>query len=127
MIIQITTDKNVSGHESFTEPLRDLLLGRECLRPSALVVGDPVLAHVEAAPHRVLAQLDVVLLGPGQVLQHVAVLVWLDDAEVDLQPVVRDGPRAGVTLWQSNALSPASIAAGRPTKKAIPCILRSKT
>ena len=25
MIIQITTDNNVSGNESFTEPIRDLL------------------------------------------------------------------------------------------------------
>ena len=47
--------------ELHPEPLVDLLLGREGLGPAALVVGDPVLAHVQAAPHRLGAQRLVVL------------------------------------------------------------------
>ena len=66
------------------------------MRLAGLVVLDAVLAHVHAAAHRVLAQRHVVLLGAGQVLEHVAELVGRDHAEVDLQAVVGDAARAGL-------------------------------
>ena len=54
------------------EPLVDLLLGREGVGLAALVVGDAVLAHVQAAPDRLGAQRLVVLARPGEVLEQVA-------------------------------------------------------
>ena len=69
------------------EPERrvDLLLGRAAQRLAGRVVEDPVLGDVQPAPHRRLAQRHVVRLGAGEVLEHVAELVGLDDLEVDLQ------------------------------------------
>ena len=78
-------------------------------RVDALLVGvpgdlagrldlDAVLRDREAAPLRVLAQLDVVLLRPGEVLEQVAVGLRLDDAEVELQPLARDHRRLRVAL-----------------------------
>ena len=74
----------------------DLLLGRAAQRLAGGVVEDPVLGDVQAAPHRRLAQRDVVRLGAREVLQHVAELVGLDDLEVDLHAGVREHARAGV-------------------------------
>ena len=54
------------------EPLVDLLLGAEGLGLAALVVGDAVLAHVEAASHGLRAQRLVVLARAGEVLEQVA-------------------------------------------------------
>ena len=54
------------------EALVDLLLGRAELDLAALGLGDPVLGDREAAGDRVLAQLHVVGLGAGEVLQQVA-------------------------------------------------------
>ena len=76
------------------EPLVDLLLGRAAQRLAGLVVEDPVLGDVQPAPHRRLAQLHVVRLGAGEVLQDVAELVGRDDAQVDLHARVRDHARA---------------------------------
>ena len=70
------------------EPRVDLLLGRAAHRLARLVVEDPVLGDVQPAADRRLAQLHVVRLGAGEVLQHVAELVGLDDLEVDLHPRV---------------------------------------
>src|SRR5689334_20883005 len=54
------------------EPLVDALLGGAALDIAALDLGDAVLGDGEASPDRVLAQLDVVVLGPGEVLEQVA-------------------------------------------------------
>ena len=78
------------------EPLVDLLLGRAAGRLAGVVVEDPVLAHVQPAPDGGLAQLHVVGLGAGEVLEHVAELVRLDHLQVDLHARVRHHPRAGV-------------------------------
>ena len=78
------------------EPLVDLLLGRAAQRLARRVVEDPVLGDVQAAAHGRLAQRDVVRLGAGEVLQHVAELVGLDDLEVDPHAGVGGHARAGV-------------------------------
>ena len=78
------------------EPLVDLLLGREGLGAAALVVGDPVLAHVQAAPHRLGAQRLVVLPGAREVLEQVAEGLLRHDPEVHRQPGVGDRLRAGL-------------------------------
>ena len=82
------------------EALVDLLLGRAAQRLAGLVVEDPVLRDVQPAPHGGLAQRDVVRLGAGEVLEHVAELVGLDDPEVDLHARVREHARAGVARRQ---------------------------
>ena len=67
------------------EPLVDLLLGRAERRLAGRVVEDPVLGDVQAAADRRLAQLHVVLARAGEVLEQVAELGGLDDAQVDGQ------------------------------------------
>src|SRR5918911_1694561 len=64
------------------EAVVDLLLGGAAERLTGRVVEDPVLGDVQPAPHGALAQADVVRLGAGEVLQHVAELVRGDDLEV---------------------------------------------
>ena len=72
-----------------------------------VVVEHAVLGDVQAAPHREVAQRNVVILGSGEVLEHVAELVGLDDPEVDVHARVRPDPdrvgpgvRRGLDLWQ---------------------------
>ena len=74
----------------------DLLLGRAAQRLAGRVVEDAVLRHVQPALHRGLAQRHVVLLRAGEVLEHVAELVGLDDLEVDRHARVGRHARAGV-------------------------------
>ena len=76
------------------EPLVDLLLGRAARRLAGLVVEHAVLGDVQPAPDHRLAQLHVVGLGAGEVLQDVAELVGRDDLQVDLHARVRDHARA---------------------------------
>ncbi len=78
------------------QPLVDLLLGRALQRRAVLVAQDPVLAHVQPAPDRGLAQLHVVGLRAREVLQDVAELLRRDDPQVHLHARVRDHPRAGL-------------------------------
>ena len=75
------------------EPLVDALLGRAARRLAGLVVEHPVLGDVQPAPDRPLAQLHVVGLGAGEVLEHVAELIGRDDLHVDLHARVRVDPR----------------------------------
>ena len=65
-------------------------------RLAGRVVEDPVLGDVQPAAHRRLAQRHVVGLGAGEVLQQVAELVGLDDAQVDAQAGVRAAARGVV-------------------------------
>ena len=74
----------------------DLLLGRAAQRLAGRVVEDPVLGDVQPAPDGRLAQRHVVRLGAGEVLQHVAELVRLDDLQVDLHAGVRGRARTDV-------------------------------
>ena len=76
------------------EALVDLLLGRAELDLAALDLGDPVLGDGEAARHRLLAQLHVVRLGAGEVLEQVAEGLRGDDPQVDRDPVVGLRPHA---------------------------------
>ena len=78
------------------EPLVDALLGRAARRLARRVVEDPVLRDVQPALHGRLAQRHVVVLGAGEVLQHVAELVGGDALEVDRQAGVEHHPRARV-------------------------------
>ena len=71
------------------EALVDLLLGRAAQRLAGRVVEDPVLGDVQPAAHGRLAQRHVVGLRAGEVLQQVAELVGLDDAQVDVEARVR--------------------------------------
>jgi hypothetical protein len=73
----------------------DLLLRLAVVRLAGGVVENAVLADVEAALHGRLAQRDVVLLAPGEVLQQVPELLGRDDLEVDRQTVVRAALRPG--------------------------------
>ena len=82
--------------ELHAEPLVDLLLGRVGDGLAALVVGDPVLAHVQAAPHRLGAQRLVVPAGAGEVLEQVAEGLLRHDPQVDGQAGV--GDRLGARL-----------------------------
>ena len=63
--------RSSGGMNSHAEPLVDLLLGRERLGLARLVVRDAVLAHVEAALHRLGAERLVVPAGAGEVLEQV--------------------------------------------------------
>ena len=65
------------------EALVDVLLGRAELDLAALGLGDPVLGDREAAGHRLFAQLHVVGLGAGEVLEQVAEGLRGDDPQVD--------------------------------------------
>ena len=76
------------------EALVDPLLGRAELDLAALGLGDPVLGDREAAGDRVLAQLDVVGLGAGEVLEQVAEGLRGDDPQVDRDAVVGLGADA---------------------------------
>ena len=76
----------------------DLLLGRAARGLARRVVEDPVLGDVQALAHRGLAQGDVVRLGAGEVLEHVAELVGLDDLDVHLHARVGHHARAGLAL-----------------------------
>ena len=78
------------------EPLVDLLLGRAGDRLPALVVGDAVLAHVQAALDRRRAQRLVVAPRAREVLEQVAERLLRHDAQVDREPDVRQ--RAGARL-----------------------------
>src|SRR5205085_8006194 len=57
---------------------------------------DAVLGDRQAAPDRVLAQRDVVVLRAREVLQQVAERLRRDDAQVEAEPVVRDDGRLRV-------------------------------
>ncbi len=76
------------------EPLVDLRLGRAGLDVAALGLGDPVLGDREAAGDRLFAQLHVVGLGAGEVLEQVAEGGGRDDPQVDRDPVVGLGADA---------------------------------
>ena len=65
------------------EALVDLLLGLAGLDLAALGLGDPVLGDREAAGDRLFAQLHVVGLGAGEVLEQVAEGGGRDDPQVD--------------------------------------------
>ena len=81
------------------EPLVDLLLGLAKGDLVALGVGDAVLGDREAALHRVLAQLHVVGLGAGEVLEQVAEGGGRDDPQVDRDAVVGLGADAVVARF----------------------------
>ena len=66
----------------------------KALRAAAVVVGDAVLAHVQAAAHRLAAERLVVPARAGEVLEQVAEGLLGNDAQVDGEPGVRDRPRA---------------------------------
>ncbi len=76
------------------EPLVDPLLARAELDLARLGVGDAVLGDREAARHRFFAQLHVVGLRAGEVLEQVAERVGGDDPQVDRDAVVGLGPHA---------------------------------
>ncbi len=73
-----------------------LRFGLAAMGLSGGVVEDPVLGDVQALADGGVAQRHVVLLGAGQVLEQVAVLVGRDDPQVDRQPRVGAQPHARV-------------------------------
>ena len=80
---------------------------------AALDVGDPVLGDREPHRHRALAQLDVVLLRAGEVLQQVAELLGRDDPQVDARSRCGSGPGA-----PSRPGLPASAISGCSARRA---------
>ena len=78
------------------EQLVQLGLARAGSRPADGVVEQPVLGDVQPSPHRAFAQRRVVLARAGEVLQQVAELRGLGDAQIDAHAGVRARPRAGL-------------------------------
>ena len=79
----------------------DLGLGRAAVGDPGAVVEHAVLGDVQAAPDGEVAQRDVVLLGAGQVLEHVAELVGLDDPQIDADARVGpDSDGVGARVWR---------------------------
>ena len=66
----------------------DVLLARKMVLLAGLDLGDRVLRYRVAAPDRVLAQCDVVVLRAGEVLEQVAVALRGYDPKVEPGPVV---------------------------------------
>ena len=78
------------------ELLVDLLLGRAGDRVAALLVGDPVLAHMQAALDGGRPQRLVVPARAGEVLEQVPECLLGHDAQVDGQPRMRQRLRPGL-------------------------------
>ncbi len=77
------SSRSSGGIHGEPEERVDLLLGRAAVRLAGRVVEDAVLGDVQPAADGRLAQRHVVGLRAGEVLQQVAELVGLDDAQVD--------------------------------------------
>src|SRR5262249_12657547 len=73
-----------------------LVLGLAGHALAALLLEDAVLADGEATPLGQLANADVVVLGPREVLERGAEGARLDDAEVDLEAVLVADRHLGV-------------------------------
>ena len=77
------------------EQLIHLALLRARARAADRVVVHAVLGHVQSAPHSPLAQRRVVCARAGEMLQQVAQLGGLGDAQIDAHARVRARPRPG--------------------------------
>ncbi len=101
------------------ERLVDLLLGRAAHGLAGRVVEDPVLGHVQPAPHRALAQRHVVRLRAREVLEDVPELVRLDDLEIHLHARVRHHARARVARGVQHRLDQRQLAQRRRQRRRV--------
>ena len=96
------------GDVLVAEELVELLLAARLEDLAGLDLLDAVFGDREAAPDRILAKGDVVVLRAGEMLQQISVQPRGDDTEVETQAVVRDHRRLRLAPGR-DPLDPAEL------------------